>query len=246
MLGGVRHPMNHLKLVNQFLDERRDFEDLPDLGFPFVTISRQAGAGAHLLSYVILSEFLKHKESDEFEGWHVFDKDLCEVVAKDPKLQGSMEVLVSEKYRSEFRDFIESLFTGQSSQYLLYKATFKVVRMLAMIGKVIIVGRGSSLVTADLPQGIHLRLVAPKNSRVVWMMKRFKLSKEEAIRAMDKQDADRRKLIKLFFHRDIEDPLLYDAVWNTGKTAMEVITRATVDMISQRVKAAKKAGARQA
>lgn len=228
--------MNHLKLVRQFLVERRDMEDLPEYGFPFVTISRQAGAGGHLLSYVILSEFLKFKGATLFEGWHVFDKDLCEVVAKDPQLQGSMEVLVAEKYRSEFREFIESLFTGQSRQYLLYKTTFKVVRMLAVIGKVIIVGRGSALVTADLPQGIHIRLVAPKNSRVVWMMKRFKLSKEVANKAIDKQDADRRKLIKLFFQRDIDDPLLYDAVWNTGKVPLEVITRATVDMLRERDK----------
>ena len=127
--------MNHLKMVYKFLEERRDFEDLPDLGFPFVTISRQAGAGGHLLSYVILTEFLKHKEASLFEGWHVFDKDLCEVVAKDPKLQGTMEILVAEKYRSEFRDFVESLFTGQSKQYMLYKTTFKVVRMLEAADK---------------------------------------------------------------------------------------------------------------
>lgn len=236
--------MNHLKMVYKFLEERRDFEDLPDLGFPFVTISRQAGAGGHLLSYVILSEFLKHKESSLFDGWHVFDKDLCEVVAKDPKLQGTMEILVAEKYRSEFRDFVESLFTGQSKQYLLYKTTFKVVRMLAMIGKVIIVGRGSALVTADLPQGIHLRLVAPRANRIIWMMKRFKLNKEDASKAVDKQDSDRKKLIKLFFHRDIEDPLLYDAVWNTGKVGLEVITRAAIDLIQDRVKDKKKGDSR--
>jgi len=228
--------MNHLKMVQQFIKERRDFEDLPEYGFPFVTISRQAGAGGHLLSYVILSEFLKFKGTELFEGWHVFDKDLCEVVAKDPQLQGSMEVLVAEKYRSEFREFIESLFTGQSRQYLLYKTTFKVVRMLAMIGKVVIVGRGSALVTADLLQGVHIRLVAPKTSRVAWMMKRFKLGKEAAVKAIDKQDSDRRKLIKLFFHRDIENPLLYDAVWNTGKVPLEVVTRATIDMIRERGK----------
>lgn len=236
------HSMNHLKIVHQFLAERRSFEDLPEYGFPFVTISRQAGAGGHLLSYVILSEFLKFKGTDIFEGWHVFDKDLCEVVAKDPMLQGSMEDLVSEKYQSEFHEFIDGLFSGQSKQYLSYKTSFKVVRMLATIGKVIIVGRCSSMVTADLPQGVHIRLVAPKSSRVVWMMKRFKLSKDAATEAVEKQDADRRKLVKLFFHRDIEDPLLYDAVWNTGKVPLEIITRSTIDMIKERIKAQAAAG----
>jgi cytidylate kinase len=229
--------MNHLKMIQQFLKERRNFEDLPEYGYPFVTISRQGGAGGHLLSYVILTEFLKHRDQAVFEGWHVFDKELCEVVAKDPLLQGSMEVLVGEKYRSEFRDFIESMFTGKSDQYMLYKATFKVVRMLALIGKVIVVGRGGSLVTADLPQGIHLRLVAPEANRVVWMMKRFKLSKDDARKLIEKQDSDRKKLIRMFFHRDIESPLLYDVVWNTGKVGMDVITEATISLIRQRATA---------
>lgn len=230
--------MNHLKMIQQFLKEKRDFEDLPEYGYPFVTVSRQAGAGGHLLSYVILTEFLKHKETHSlFEGWHVFDKELTEVVARDPLLQTNIEGLVAEKYRSQFNDFVESLFTGRSEEYLLQRTTFKVVRMLALIGKVIVVGRGGSLVTADLPQGVHIRLVAPEAHRIVWMMKRFKMNKEEARTTVTKQDADRRKLIKLFFHRDIEDPLLYDMVWNTGKVNLDVITRATIDLIKQRAAA---------
>lgn len=226
--------MKHLQMIQKFLKEKRDVDDFPEYGFPFVTVSRQAGAGGHLLSYVILSEFLKYKENPVFEGWHVFDKELCEMVARDPLLQKDMEVLLNEKTRSEFNDFVESLYTGRSEQHALYKTTFKVVRMLALIGKVIIVGRGGSLITADLPQGIHIRLVAPETHRIIWMMKRFKLHKDEAREAVLKQDQDRRKLVKLFFNRDIEDPLLYDMVWNTGKVRLDVITQATIEMIKQR------------
>lgn len=227
--------MNHLKMIQQFLKEKRDFEDLPEYGFPFVTISRQAGAGGHLLSYVILTEFLKHKNSHPIlEGWHVFDRELTEVVASDPLLQTDIEGLVSKRRLSQFNDFVESLLTGRSEQDTLQRTTFKVVRMLALIGKVILVGRGGSLVTADLPQGVHIRLVAPEAHRIVWMMKRFKMNRTDAHEAVLKQDADRRKLIKLFFHRDIEDPLLYDMVWNTGKVSLDVVTRATIELIKLR------------
>jgi cytidylate kinase len=226
--------MNHLKMIQQFLKERRDFEDLPEFGYPFVTISRQAGAGGHLLSYVILTDFLKRRENPTFEGWHVFDKDLVEVVAKDPLLQNDMEIMVSQRYMSQINDFFESLLTGRTAEDTLHRTMFKVVRMLALIGKVILVGRGGSLVTADLPQGVHIRLVAPEAHRVVWMMKRFRMNKEEAREAVLKQDSDRRKLIKLFFRRDIEDPLLYDMTWNTGKVPLDVISRSTVDLIQQR------------
>jgi len=226
--------MKHLQMIQKFLKEKRDCDDFPEYGFPFVTISRQAGAGGHLLSYVILTEFLKLRENPLFEGWHVFDRELCELVARDPLLQKDMEILMADKYRSQFNDFVESLYTGQSEQQSLCKTTFKVVRMLALIGKVIIVGRGGSLITADLPQGVNIRLVAPECHRVIWMMKRFKLSKEDAREALFNQDKDRKKLIKLFFQRDIEDPLLYDMVWNTGSVDLGVITRATIDLIQKR------------
>jgi len=226
--------MNHLKMIQQFLKEKRNFEDLPDYGFPFVTVSRQAGAGGHLLSYVILTEFLKLRENSLFEGWHVFDKELYELVARDPLLQNDIEGLVSEKHRSEFNSFVESLFTGRSEREDIERITFKVVRMLALIGKVILVGRAGSLVTADLPQGVHIRLVAPEAHRIVWMMKRFKLNTEDAREAVQKQDADRRKLIKMFFHRDIEDPLIYDMVWNTGKVSLDIIARSAIELVQQR------------
>jgi cytidylate kinase len=231
--------MNHLKIIQQFIKEKRSVDELPATGFPFVTISRQAGAGGHLLSYVILTEFLKYERQELFEGWHVFDKQLCEVVAQDPSIQGSFETLLKEKLQPEFRDFLESLFTGHSNQYTLQKTTFKVLRMLALLGKVIIVGRAGSLVSADLPQGIHIRLVAPEPQRIVWMMKRFKLSKEEARTAIAKQDSDRKKLIRMFFHRDIDDPLLYDITVNTGKVGLDVICHSAIELI--RVRAAQQA-----
>lgn len=226
--------MKHLQMIQKFLGEKRDFNDFPEYGFPFVTVSRQSGAGGHLLSYVILTEFLKHRANPLFEGWHVFDRELCELVARDPLLQKDMEGLMAEKNRSQFNDYIESLYSGQSEQHRLHRSTLKVVRMLALIGKVIIVGRGGSLITADLPQGIHLRLVAPEAHRIVWMMKRFKISKEEARERVESQDKDRQKLIKVFFNRDINDPLLYDMVWNTGKVELDLITHATLELIKKR------------
>lgn len=229
--------MNHLKIIQQFIREKRSLNELPVNGFPFITISRQAGAGGHLLSYVLLTEFLKYEQQPLYEGWHVFDRQLCEVVAQDPQIQESIETLARERLKPEFWDFVESLFTGTSSQYALHKTTFKIMRMLAVLGKVVLVGRAGSLVTADLPQGIHIRLVAAEPQRILWMMKRFKMTREEAKAAIDKQDGDRKKLIRLFFHRDIDDPLLYDVVWNTGKVSMENICRSALSLLEARTAA---------
>ena len=228
--------MDPQALIRDFLDERSREGRTPAGGWPFVTLSRQAGAGAHLLSYVLLTDLLKFKDSDLFRGWHVFDKELCDIVAQDPELRSSVEDLLTERYRSEVSDFLESLFTGQSRQYRLYKATFKVVRMLASLGKVIIVGRGACCVTRDIDPGIHVRLVAPESQRVIWFMKRFQLSREEARQTMRRQDADRRRLVKAFFSKDVEDPLLYDAVWNTSRVGPHQIASSICELIRDRAK----------
>lgn len=225
--------MNHLIMIRQFLCEKRAMEDLPDYGFPFITISRQPGAGGLVLSNALTAEFRKLKERPLFEGWHPFNKEVCELVARDPLLQNDIEELMSKQHRSDFNAFVESLFTGRSNELDLERTTFKVVRMLALIGKVILIGRGGALVTADLPQGVHIRLVAPEAYRIVRIMKRYKVGREEAARSIGEQDEARRKLIKMFFHRDIEDPQLYDVVWNTGKVGLDTMIKTTMDLVQQ-------------
>jgi hypothetical protein len=227
--------MNHLKLIRQFLDGRRSFDELHETGYPFVTISRQSGAGAQRLADYLLSEFTHQSNAELFGGWHIFDRNLCEVVAEDPEIQEAFKTAIDEHAYSEFKDFMESLFTGRAPRYVLYKKTFKIMRLLALLGKVILIGRAGALVTRDLKQGVHVRLVAPEAQRIVRMMTRYKLTREEARQVVARQDADRRKLIRMFFHREIEDPLLYDVVWNTGTVSLPEISQAVVALIKSRM-----------
>jgi len=225
--------------VADWLAEHHDLDDIKDNNLPFITISRQAGAGGHLLSYVLLTDFLKYDSDPLFRGWHVFDKELCELVARNPRFEKSMGELMAENYKSEFNDFMDTLFTGNSSKYQAIKQTFKVVRMLAMAGKAVIIGRAGCCSTQDLKGGIHIRLVAPYDKRVLWMMKRFKMTKETARKAINEQDADRKKLVKNFFNRSIDDPLTYDIVWNTGTMDLPEISHAIISIIQKRALEAK-------
>jgi hypothetical protein len=226
--------MNHLKMIHEYLEKKAPLDSIPRTGLPFVTISRQAGAGGHLLAHVLQTDFLNEKDRGLFRGWHVFDRELCEIVAQDPELKTSMEALLAENYRSEFQDFLDSLFLGRSEQYALYKKTFHIVRILALLGKVIIVGRGSAMVTRDIPGAINVRLVAPEASRVRWMMKKLKLDRPAALKTVRKQDADRRRMVKTFFQKDIDDPLLYDAVWNSETVNPHEMAHAIIGMLNHR------------
>lgn len=225
--------MNHLLMVKQYLEDKTRFGGIQPTGYPFITISRQAAAGGHLLSQVIMTDFLR-LSGDLFKGWHVFDREICELVATDSTLRTTMEQLVNERYHSEFAEFMDGLFSGKSQQYMTLKKTFHIVRILASIGKVIIVGRAGNCVTRNLGAGVHLRIVAPESHRVLWMMKKLRVDKREAQKMIKKQDAERRRMTRTFFDADIEDPLLYDATFNSTTVRMHEISHAVIEIIKHR------------
>lgn len=226
--------MNQLKMIRQYIEEKRRLEDIPATGYPFITISRQAAAGGHLLAHVLTTDFLKYEGQDLFEGWHVFDRELCEVIAEDPELRTSMEEMMAEQYRSETFEFLESLFTGRDRQFLQVRKTFLVVRMLATLGKVIIVGRSGNLITRHLANGIRVRIVAPEMARVAWMMRKLKVGRDEARQLIRKQDRDRSRVTRTYFDKDIDDPLLYDAVWNSATVDPHEMSYSIIEMLKFR------------
>ena len=226
--------MNHLKILHDYLTNRSQ-HPVEGGGLPFVTISRQAGAGGHLLAYVIMTDFLKYAAANDlFGGWHVFDKEITEILAQDPILRDSMATIRDAHFKSEARNFLESLFAGRDAPYLATKKSFEIVYLLAAIGKTIIVGRGACCVARRLPLGIHIRLVAPEATRIKWIVRRFKISEDDARTAMLREDRDRQRMFTTFFNRDIDDPLLYDAVWNTASVDLHEISESVITMLRRR------------
>ena len=226
--------MDHLKIINEYLQARGSGGKMPTTGFPFITISRQAGAGGHVTAYVVLGEMMKERHDMLFQGWHVFDREICDVVAKDPSLHASFDELLSEGHRSSLNEFIEDIFSGDTRQYRQYKRTWKIIRLLATLGKVIVVGRAAAFVTRDLPGGIHVRLIAPFEKRVKWMCRKLNVSREQASRMIRKQDGDRKQMVKTDFSAALEDPMNYDAVWNTARVSPDEIGAMLLSLIKFR------------
>ncbi len=201
---------------------------------PFVTISREAGAGGHTLALAILKELKKEESNPLFRGWNLCNQEICRKMAEDPELSVSVESLLKNEYRSALEDMLKELIAGESPQDRVIRKMFKQIRVMAGFGKVVLVGRGGACLTRDFPLGIHLRLVAPEAVRVKRMQELLQVSEKQARETMHEQDKGRAKLIGTWFNKDIRDPLLYDAVWNTGKVPVEDIAKATVQLIRQR------------
>jgi len=206
---------------------------------PFITISRQAGAGGHSIAQSILEKTLLPKSRPVFGGWALFNQRLADVVAENPLLKVSPHGLVNEDFSTEFQDLMCSWIGGLSPQSEIVGYLFKVVRGLASQGRVIIVGRAGACLTRHLPGGLHLRLVASEESRVRRLVTLTKRSEKFAANYMVEKEKARARLIKSYFQRDINDPLLYDMVLNTDTLSTDTIANMVLRALEAVLKAQK-------
>lgn len=203
-------------------------------GHPFVTISREAGARGTTLADGLLEAFAAHEDADLFGGWQVFDRRLCEIVAKDPSYRHSVGALLSEEYPTKTHDFFRQVIGSTIDHGILMDRVFQVVRSLAALGKAIIVGRAGSQVTKGMPQGLRIRLVAPEDQRVHHLMDLEDLTERKARSELRKRDEHRARLLKVHFDVDIADPAGYDVTWNTGTCTDDEIVDATIALLGHR------------
>ena len=202
---------------------------------PFVTISRQAGTGAHALGDSLLDVFSRQPDAELFDGWQVFDRNLCEIVVQDTRFAKSVDSLIEEEYRSKTNDFFHQMMRSTVDQSMVMKRVFLVVRTVASMGKAIIVGRAGSHVTKDMPLGVSIRLMGDEDIRVARAMTANAISEKDAHAGARKRDAARARLLRQHFDADIDDTAAYDAVFNVGRATHHEIASSVTCLIRARV-----------
>jgi cytidylate kinase len=201
---------------------------------PFVTVSREAGAGAETVAGLLAAK-LNAQGPQGAQPWTVFDKNLIDRVLADQDLPQEIAKLVEEDKDTTIKAIVGELLGLHPSMWTIFHHTSDTILKLARLGRCIIVGRGGNIVTAKLQGGIHVRLVAPENVRLAHLAKHFGLDEKSAAKYLREHDEGRRRYVKTNFERDIEDPLLYDAVLNTGLLGFEK----TADLLAGMVAAKK-------
>ena len=98
----------------------------------------------------------------------------------------------------------------------------------------IVVGFGTQCIFADRADALHVRLIAPMPVRVERLRARYGWDATNAASRAHHVDEDRRRYVQRYFHRDVNDPLLYDVQINTGRTTFDEATT----MIEQLVRVA--------
>jgi len=181
-----------------------------------VTISRQTGCGAFVVAEK-LAHYLQEHSSKDAPPWTVFDRNLMDKVLEDHNLPAYLAKFLPEDRVSQLADFLDEIFEVHPPSRTIVHQTAETMLKLAALGRVILIGRAGNIITSRLPDVFHVRLVAPLEKRIEHAHKYYHMTEAEAQKFCLTEDEGRARYLKKHFHADINDPLLYHLVINTGQ-----------------------------
>src|SRR6185369_11235136 len=179
---------------------------------PAITISREFGCEAFPMA-----ESLKEQmEKMTGQEWVVMDKSLLEEVARHHNLSEKMLHGLGEKNR--LLDEMLATFTPRwKSEKDYFRLLCKQMFSLAEKGNVIIVGRGSAIVTQHLKNCYHFRMFASTAFKVRSIARRLGISEAEAESHIEKKQHQRDAFIRDFLDQDARDMRFYNMIFNNDK-----------------------------
>lgn len=189
-----------------------------------ITISRQAGSGGHTVAEKLV-EHLQAQAPPTFPPWVVFDRNLVEKVLEDHNLPGRLARFMPEDRISEISDTMDELFGLHPPSWILVRKTADTILHLAQLGNVVLLGRGAHVITSKLAHVFHVRLVGSLERRLKRIRELNGLSSKTANELAYREDLGRRRYLKKYFNKDIDDPLLYHVVINTDLISCEEAAR---------------------
>ena len=108
--------------------------------------------------------------------------------------------------------------------------TSGVIKDMATMGNVVIVGRGSCVILKDDPAVLHVGVVAELHDRIERIMERLHLDRAEAEKYTKNSDRARRTYFKKFFKVSPMDPMLYHVVINMSTMSFDYATTLIAEM----------------
>jgi cytidylate kinase len=182
-----------------------------------LTITREFGAGGSELA----------AELGRRLGWRVLDREIVSLVARrlgvartdvearDEHAPGLLERIGTSLLRTS-PDFVAAPETVRLPDPAeIAAASREVLLEAAASPPLVVVGHGGQSLFHGRPDALHVRLVAPLESRVRRICGRSPSGEREAAALAQRMDAERVAYVRRYFGRDWHDPLLYDLQVNT-------------------------------
>jgi cytidylate kinase len=181
-----------------------------------VTVSREYGSGGGEIARRLASHL----------GWQLIDHEIVVRVARSLEISEEEAQARDEHGESVVSRILTSM-QGVDPGFLVaapmpppistetYNEALRDVVMGAIAtGHVVIVGRGSQTLLANRRDVLHVRIIAPLDQRVSYVMQREGLDADAARERIQLKDRDRERYLQNEYHLRSDDPHLYDLVLN--------------------------------
>lgn len=188
-------------------------EHLPPV--TFVTISREGGACGPALSQRLVQRLNELNPGEE--PWTLWDRGLVEKVSVDHHIALELVDSLGETHHGWMEEFLNSLSqVSETDEAKVYRRVAMTIRALAHRGRVVIVGRGGVHITRQMPGGVHVRLVAPFERRVTFVMRQQGMTREAATEHVHELDRNQKAFFRRYWPTAIPDADLFTIGLNTS------------------------------
>ena len=215
-------------ILLKYLEDRYKYEvpsgEVKKTG-PVITISRYFGCPANMCAND-LADLLTELEGAKNNPWKVISKEILEKAAKELGLTPEKIEFV---FKFEKRSAVDEILEALSSKYYKSERKIKntireVIRSIGEQGRVIIVGRGGAAILKDIPNSLHVKLIAPLDYRVNGVSKRHEITHYEARKLAEEMDKKRSQLRMDLAGRKME-LVDYDLIFNSEKFKVDEIVK---------------------
>lgn len=166
----------------------------------------------------------------------VYDREIVEHIATDSRVRVETVETLDEVVQSRLDDYVSAIFRERNfdqSDYL--RALTRSIMALWGHGSCVLIGRGASHIVYR-KNALAVRVIAPANWRVKWLVDHHQISPDEADRRLQRHDAERAAFIRRLFGADIDDPLIYDVVINRVGMSDEECAELIVEAFKKKMK----------
>jgi cytidylate kinase len=188
-----------------------------------VTISREYGSGggevaarlAKSLDWQLVDHALVERVAGEIGA------SLEEAEAHDEQTQGQIAATLANLTYA-FPGAAGAMPADTLLSTAEYRAAFeRLVRAAAERGNAVIVGRAGQVILAGRPEVMHVRIVAPFERRVAYVMRREGRDRRAAEARVRQKDRDRIRYLEREYHHRPDEAALYDLVLNTARLGLD-------------------------
>lgn len=191
---------------------------------PCVAIASLPGAGGEEVGRLVAEQL----------GYGLFGREIVDEIARRRNVSEDLMRGLDQRVRSVIDRYVADFVRHprfNETDYL--REIVRAVTTLGGRGLAVVVGRGAAFILPP-EKALRVFVCAPPEMRVERWAKHTGDDPARAEASLRAEDARRAEFIRHHFGAEIEDPLAYDLVVNTGSLSIETAARAVVGVLHGR------------